>query len=157
VLWVVADPNVLVSGLISKNPDASTKQLLQGVRDGEVVLVASPKLLGELRAVLSRDKFRYRVSMDEVHAFVQQLRDRAQISKDRSDPPRASRDRTDDYLVALARDARAKLVSGDPDLADDRERERIREEHGIEILTPREVVEELELRREQQQERDRGH
>lgn len=156
MLWVVADPNVLVSGLISNSPNAATKQLLYGIQEGEVLLVASPHLLRELRAVLARDKFRHWVSIDEAHAFVEELTVRAQISKDRSDPPRASRDRSDDYLVALARDARAMLVSGDPDLAEDRERERIQEEHDVEVLTPREVVDELERRRGERRERDRG-
>jgi len=65
VLRVVADPKVLVSGLISNSPNAARKQLPYGIQEREVVLVASPHLLGELRAVLARDKFRHWVSIGE--------------------------------------------------------------------------------------------
>ena len=51
---VVFDTNVLVAALLWRGVP---HQLLQRVRDGDVVLVTSPKLLEELDDVLRRTKF----------------------------------------------------------------------------------------------------
>ena len=138
------DPNVLVSALISTDSQAPPRRIIEAVVTGRAGLVASPQLLGELRAVLSRRHLRPYVSQAEAEAFVRELASLAQIWPDPINPARASRDRTDDYLVAIAREAGAVLVSGDRDLTDDHERQRIHEEHGVEIRTAREAVDHLE-------------
>jgi predicted nucleic acid-binding protein len=59
---------------------------------------------------------------------------------DPADPPRVCRDPDDDYLVALSVAAGASaLVSGDNDLlAVDRDRA------GVEVLTPRQLIDRLD-------------
>jgi len=52
----VLDPNVLVSALIS--PAGPPREIVGAWMQGRFDLVASPALLGELRDVLERPKFR---------------------------------------------------------------------------------------------------
>jgi putative PIN family toxin of toxin-antitoxin system len=113
---VVVDPNVLVSALIT--PAGTSAQLLDELRDGAYELVASPALLAELKGVLRRAKFRAYLSLAEVDDYVELLRSESIVV---GDPPPlgepATKDPQDEYLVALARAARADaLVSGDPHL-----------------------------------------
>ena len=64
----VADTNVFVAASIT--PGGSCGNLLQAAIDGRWQLVLSPKILGELQAVLSRDKFRRWLSEAGVARFV---------------------------------------------------------------------------------------
>jgi uncharacterized protein len=108
----VLDSSVLVSALIA--PTGAPAKLVIAARDGDFDLIASPLLLAELESVLRRDKFRGYVDIDRVAAFMQFLRREAQLVPDpESPPPVRCRDPKDDYLVALAHDQRAALVSGD--------------------------------------------
>ncbi len=131
----VLDPNVLISALIT--PRGASARILLELRDGAFELIASPALLAELRTVLMRDKFRQYASVDEVGAFVELIRVEGTLIED---PEPAGMSVTDDpgdeYLVALARAARADaLVSGDPDLLKLRWR--------IPVRSPREFLDSL--------------
>jgi predicted nucleic acid-binding protein len=76
-------------------------------------------LLGELRSVLARPKFRRWVSEEAAAEFVLGLEEAALLIADPTVRPQVSRDPDDDYLVALAQAADAEvLVSGDGDLID---------------------------------------
>ena len=134
----VLDPNVLVSAFIS--PAGASARLLVELRAGAFELVTSPQLLGELRDVLRRPKFRRYVTAPEVSAFVELLR-RESIVVD--DPiPSASpigSDPGDESLIALARSARVDaIVSGDTHLLGLRP--------AIPALTPREFLDSLQDR-----------
>lgn len=115
MLRVVFDPNVLISARLS--PRGTAAKLLGALTDGRFQLVVSPTLLDELVGVLERPKFRRWLTVEEAHAFVDALRTGASLLDDPPATPGVTPDPKDDYLVALARAARAdRLISGDPDL-----------------------------------------
>ena len=82
-----------------------------------MTLIASAKLLRELRTVLAREKFRRYLSQDEADEYVDGLQLVCELVADPVNPPAVSRDPNDDYLVAIASASDADaLVSGDQDL-----------------------------------------
>ena len=106
------DPGVLIAGLISA--DGAPRTLLIRWLAGDFELLASPALLDELERVLLRQKFRSYLSEAEVRSFVAVIRRLAIIFADPPATAGLTPDPHDDYLVALARAARANLiVSGD--------------------------------------------
>jgi len=114
---VVLDPVVLVSALIT--PAGVPGRLLEQVHDGSLELIVSPLLLAELEGVLRRPKFRRYVELDGVSDFLGLLRREAIAAPDPVDPgPLRSSDPDDDYLIALAFNQNAILVSGDRHLLD---------------------------------------
>ncbi len=131
----VLDPNVLISALIT--PRGASARILLELRGGAFELIASPALLAELRTVLMRDKFRQYASVDEVGAFVELIRVEGTVLEDpKPSGVSMTDDPGDEYLVALARAARADvLVSGDPDLLKLRAR--------IPVRSPREFLDSL--------------
>ncbi len=62
---VVIDTNVLVSGLLTGNPEAPTARLLDGMARGQFTFLVSPALLAEYRQVLLRSRVRDRHRLDE--------------------------------------------------------------------------------------------
>lgn len=113
----VLDSNVLVSALIA--PTGTPAKLVVAARGGSFDLIASPLLLAELESVLRRDKFRGLVDIERVVAYVEFLRREAHVVPDPVAPtPVRCEDPDDDYLVALALDQKAVLVSGDRHLLD---------------------------------------
>jgi putative PIN family toxin of toxin-antitoxin system len=132
---VVLDPNVLISALLT--PRGASARILLHLRAGGFELLTSPALLAELRAVLRRDKFRPYLSLDEAEEFVALIR-RESTMMDDPEPPAVplSEDPGDEYLIQLARAARADaLVSGDPHLTRLRSR--------IPVENPRELLDSL--------------
>jgi putative PIN family toxin of toxin-antitoxin system len=136
-MWrVVVDPGVLVAALISKK--GAPAQILLGWRAGLFELVVSPLLLRELGRVLTRDKFRRYVSLDEAEHYVRMILRGATLVEDPPDPPPLTPDPGDDYLLALASAAGARfLVSGDPHLTE-------LTEPVPPVLTPRAFLDRLE-------------
>lgn len=128
----VLDTNVLVSALIS--PGGPSAALLLELRAGAFELVVSPTLLGELREVLGREKFRRYVTEAEVVGYVDLIGHAATILDDPAPSARPlSADPDDEYLVDLARAAAADvLVSGDAHLLDLRNR--------LPVMTPAEFL-----------------
>lgn len=111
----VLDPSVLVSALIT--PTGTPAKLLAASRSGSFELIVSPLVLEELSLVLRRKKFRRYVDLDVVDQYVSLLRRDAALADDPAEPPPLRcRDPDDDYLIALAHDRAAALVSGDEDL-----------------------------------------
>lgn len=114
---VVLDPGVLVSALIT--PSGTPAKLLELARNGALELIVSPLLLGELEKMLAREKFRRYVDLDAVRDYVGLLRRDAVVAEDPAEePPLRSVDPDDDYLIALAFNQKAVLVSGDKHLLD---------------------------------------
>ncbi len=115
---VVLDASVILSATVGRR-DSPPSLLLDAVRAGQIEAVACEQLLKEVREGLAGRYFRDRVSADERTAFLGMLRALAVIAPDPVDPPPVLRDRSDDYLVALARAAGAEaIVTGDRDLLD---------------------------------------
>jgi putative PIN family toxin of toxin-antitoxin system len=114
---VVVDPGVLVSALIA--PAGAPARLLAQLWAGELEMIASPLLFDELEGVLGREKFRRYVDLDTVGDYLDRLRRHVIVVADPAGPPPLrSADLDDDYLIALAHDQNAVLVSGDKHLLD---------------------------------------
>lgn len=124
----VLDPNVIISGLLSRS--GAPARLLEAWTRGDFELVVSESLLAELARALEYPKLAERISMAERSGLLELLRGEAEIVPDPAEPPpRESTDPGDNYLIALSAYQRAPLVSGDKhltDLADE-----------LPILTPR--------------------
>ena len=127
----VLDPGVLIAALISSR--GAPARLLTLWLEGAYELVASPKLLYELREVLLREKFRRYATEEEVGRYVESIKRLAIVIQDPEDVPAVSTDPKDDYLPALTSSVSAILVSGDPHLTN-------LEQADARILTPREFV-----------------
>jgi putative PIN family toxin of toxin-antitoxin system len=107
----VLDPNVLIAALLA--PGGAPAQLLLRWLAGDFELVVSAGLLEELERALGYAKIRKRVLPADGAAFVELLRTTANVAADSPSPPRRSADSGDDYLLALAEQEGAVLVSGD--------------------------------------------
>ena len=59
IYYAVIDTNVLVSALISHNPEAATVQLVARMLEGEVTPLYSDEIMQEYREVLHRKKFKF--------------------------------------------------------------------------------------------------
>jgi putative PIN family toxin of toxin-antitoxin system len=111
----VVDVNVLISGVLSTK--GSPAEILRASRDGQFELVVSELLHAELKRTLAYPKLRKRIAPEKADAFTNWVRDHGTIAEDpASPPPVSSRDPDDDYLLALAIDRRAYLITGDQDL-----------------------------------------
>lgn len=111
---VVIDPNVLISAAVASG--VSAELLDRWLTDRPFDVVVCPALVGELRAVLARERFRRWISVPESELFVGRLEQEAERWADPTDVPAVTGDPKDDYLVALYRDCDADLlISGDSD------------------------------------------
>ncbi|MGE4426894.1 MAG: putative toxin-antitoxin system toxin component, PIN family [Solirubrobacteraceae bacterium] len=111
----VLDPNVLVSALLS--PRGTPGGIIRAWNDGRFDLVVSAALLDELGRVLAYPKLRKRVSEDESRRYLDRLARDGEVTVDPAEPPKLrSDDPDDDYLIALAEQSRAAIVSGDKHL-----------------------------------------
>jgi putative PIN family toxin of toxin-antitoxin system len=111
-LRAILDVNVLVSALIS--PSGSPARLLLAWQEGRFELIVSPALLAELRRALAYPKLERLIAPADADAFVAWLSRSAVLTRDAADPPPIhAADPDDDYLLALAAEQRAELVSGD--------------------------------------------
>jgi putative PIN family toxin of toxin-antitoxin system len=140
VTRVLADANVLVSAALSRDPRAPSVLVLDAAVAGRIALITSPALLAELASVLARPRLRRYLSLEEAERFVSDLAGVTVLAADPPTPhPAVCRDPADDYLVALAHSANAEaIVTGDLDLLS-------LEEPGVSVVTPRDLVERLEL------------
>lgn len=112
----VLDVNILISALLSRR--GTPAQLITRWLAGEFELVVSDALLGELERALGYPKLRSRIPAPEAQRFVGALRRSACVVVDPDVVPPRSADPGDDYLLALAAQASAILVSGDRHLLD---------------------------------------
>ena len=138
MIRVVLDANVLVSAALARDPAAPSVRAFGALLDGRIEAVGCPALLGEIAAVLGRDRIRRYLSVNEARRFVADLAGVMALAADPPKPyPAVCRDSGDDYLVALARAAVVDaLVTGDRDLLE-------LEDIGVAVITPRELVERL--------------
>lgn len=134
---IVIDPNVFISATIT--PSGAPGAILGLIDDGTLVPIVTAHLVGEVIDVLGRPKLAKYVKPGAGAAFEEQMRRLGEWHADVPDPPRATRDRKDDYLVALALRAAAEVIAtGDDDL-------HAAENLAVEVLTPREVLTRLKL------------
>ena len=108
----VLDANVLISALLSRK--GASARLLMAWQEGRFELIVSPALLAELGRALSYPKLRRLITQEDAEAFVAWLSRSASLARDPDGPPPIrSIDPDDDYLLTLAADQHAALVSGD--------------------------------------------
>ncbi len=111
----VLDPNVVISGLISR--DGRTARVLVAWRDGRFEMIVSPLVLEELQRALAYPKLRRHIPAEDAEVALRWLAEGATLVDDPpQEPPVRSEDPGDDYLIALAAQERAALVSGDKHL-----------------------------------------
>ncbi len=110
---LVVDVNVLVSMLISSDALG-----IKGIFNKQVFQVAiSPALLGELEDVLMRPPFRRYFTIDEAERATLRIKNRSKLVETGFQVRPICRDPKDDYLLALAKAAKADLlITGDDDL-----------------------------------------
>jgi putative PIN family toxin of toxin-antitoxin system len=114
---LVLDAGTLASGIVVKRTESPPGRLFVAVRDIAFELVVCPQLLEELRRTLRKPYFGDRISAEEAATAVALIERAAMVFADPADVEPILRDPTDDYLVALAREAAAEaIVTGDKDL-----------------------------------------
>ena len=113
---VVLDANVFVSAAIKTGP--SHRLVQRWLKVGEFEVVVCPQLIAEVTDVLmNRPRIRRWIDLDAASRFVELLGAVADVVPDPVAVEAMTRDRDDDYLVALARRYAADfIVSGDRDL-----------------------------------------
>lgn len=108
----VLDTNVIVSALLST--DGSPARLLAAWKGGGFELIVSPLLLGELGRVLAYPKVRKHVDPADADELLRLLVADAVVATDRSfSPPVVPPDPTDAFIIVLAMEESAVLVTGD--------------------------------------------
>lgn len=61
--YAVVDTNVIVSALITKNPDSAPRQVFRAMLSGEIIPLYHSDILAEYQEVLSRKKFHLQPAM----------------------------------------------------------------------------------------------
>lgn len=139
MIRVVVDPGVFISSLIGRQGGAPDL-VVRAFADDRIEVVASPALLAELEHVLLRPKFARYADARTRREFVERVRRHATLVADPADQPVITRDRKDDYLVALGRQEGVDaIVSGDHDMLD-------AELEAPPVWTPRQLVAQLARR-----------
>ncbi len=131
----ILDPNVIISAILSRG--GTPAGVLRLWLEGRFELLVSPLLLAELGRALAYPKLRARIRETEAEKLLELLEREATLVPDPKSPPTTgSADPGDDYLLALAEDARGVLVSGDRHL--------LTLADTLPILSPREFFEALQ-------------
>jgi len=107
----VLDPNILIAALLSRS--GAPAQIISRWLGGAFELVVSEQLLDELERALAYPKLRRRIPTEDAAEFVSLLRLAAIVAPDPEAGSHRSSDPGDDYLLALAENEHAILVSGD--------------------------------------------
>ena len=108
----VLDVNVLISALLSRT--GTPARLLLAWQEGRFELIVPPALLAELGRALAYPKLRRLIPTSDAEAFVAWLSRSAVLARDPDGPaPIRCANPGDDYLISLAADQHAVLVSGD--------------------------------------------
>lgn len=91
---VVIDPNVLISAVVASG--VSAELLDRWLTDRPFDVVVCPTLIGELRAVLARDRFRRWISVRESDLFVTRFEEEAERWADPGNIPGVTGDPKDE-------------------------------------------------------------
>ena len=113
---VVLDTNVYISGLLWTGMPHT---LLRSAETGNLVLIATPAIVEEVREVLARPKFAARITTlnTSVGELTESLLSRVEIIQEPKVAPVVPRDPDDDKFIACAVASRVRwLISGDEHL-----------------------------------------
>lgn len=111
----IIDTNVVVSGLLTRDPSSPTARILDGMLGGGFTFLLSPELFAEYRSVLLRPRVQalHKLREDEVDEVLAALANRA-LWLEPGAPVRAPPDPGDAHLwVLLEATPEALLVTGD--------------------------------------------
>ncbi len=115
----VVDASTLVSGVASRPGGGAPWLILVALLDFDFEAIICPKLIGEFRDALGNEYFRERFDPDDLAEIVANVEEAAIQYDDPEEIATLLRDPDDDYLIALARVAKADaIVTGDHDLLD---------------------------------------
>jgi putative PIN family toxin of toxin-antitoxin system len=135
---VLLDTNVLISYLLSRNPELSAAQaVLSAAANAKFTLLYVVEVVEEFqRELQKRPELAARIPPDRAAHLVRELRSLGTPVQKLAEPyPAICRDRNDDFLIAHAIVAEADyLVSWDRDLLD------LREVGGVQIVSPPELL-----------------
>lgn len=118
-LRALIDTNVLVSYLLTPNPQGTIASIVIAAFEGKYTLLISEALATELgNTIRGRKQLAKRISVEQAEKFIEVLRVIAEpVSEISESIPSVTRDPKDDYLLAYALLGRADyLVTGDDDL-----------------------------------------
>jgi len=118
-LRVLIDTNVLVSYLLTPDPQSTIPSIITAAFEGKYSLLISEALLTELASTIKdRKQLAKRISVEQVEKLIEVLKIIAEPLSEINEPiPSVTRDPKDDYLLAYALLGRADyLVTGDEDL-----------------------------------------
>ncbi len=137
---LVIDATTLVSGSANPHGESPPSLLYADLGGTRFEIVVCPELLVEVARGLRKPYFRERVSEEELAEIVAGIADVGTMRDDPKAIEAILRDPSDDYLLALAREAGVEaIVSGDKDLLDHADELEPR------VLSAREACELLEL------------
>lgn len=111
---VVVDVNVWISAFLS--PRSTAAHVLLRLIEQDATVLATPILLEELTHTLGGRKFHRYTAGGQGAEFITRVEQTVHLVPDVEDPPQATRDPCDDYLIAVAVAHKAVLISGDKDL-----------------------------------------
>lgn len=132
---LVVDTNVIVSAAIVAGK--SRKFLLKAPLGGKCTLVTSDEIVGEIREVLSRPKFR--LDESEISGAVSTLKSLSNVVETKSKFRVVKKDPDDDMFINTAYDGRADyIVVGDPHMLD------LKKWRGVRIVTVTKMLEILQ-------------
>lgn len=133
----IIDTNVVVSGLLTSEPDAPTARILDRMLQGRFVFLLSVDLLAEYRAVLLRPKIRrrHRLTEAEIDSLLTEITANGRV-RDRASEHLDNEDGDEHLRGLLNAEPDSILVTGDQALL-----KRVPTQRG---LSPRAFVEQLE-------------
>jgi len=111
-LRAILDTNVYVSAALT--PAGPPAQIIRAWQQGQFELITSGELLSEIGETLAREKFAHQLTAADRQSMINLAGRRARLVPDLAvDHGDVPGDADDDYLVALAREWHAALVTGD--------------------------------------------
>jgi uncharacterized protein len=114
---IVIDANTLASGSTDPHRDSPPSLLYSELKEMRFETIACPELISEVADTLHKPYFRARADEEAITEITTGIAETATMLPDPIDPEPVLRDPKDDYLLALARTAKADfIVTGDKDL-----------------------------------------
>ena len=128
---LVVDTNVVVRVAIGTG--SPQRLWLEALLGGKCTLVTSGEIIGEIRKVLGRPKFR--LDESQINMVMSEIESLSEVIETKSRFSVVKRDPDDDMLINAAYDGRADyIVSGDLDLLD------LKEFRGIKVVTAAQML-----------------
>ncbi len=128
---LIVDPNVVVAGLLTGDPDSPTARVLNGMLEARFVYLLSPALLSEYREVLLRARIRDRHGLeeDEIDSLLTDIVANAIIREPELSSDQAPASQDQHLWELLASEHGTVLITGDQELLE-------RPPEGASVISP---------------------